>query len=262
MREPNWLQQHRCNVTSQTGEDGVLAEVLKVLRLNSGPHWCVEIGAADGLTHSNTYVLRRAGWRSVQIEGNSELFDKLRQNCGGEPGTLCVQAVVRLGQDNGLDAVIAATPCPPDPALLVLDVDGCEWHLWNRLQRCRPRVMLVEYNHTMPPSMDYVQPEDLNVRCGSSLTALVRLGKAKGYELVACTEFNAVFVRQADFPAFAIADNSPWTLARHNASQWTFLVQTYVDTVHVVGNRVRIWGKGELDAKGISAAATAREAGR
>jgi hypothetical protein len=48
----------------------------------------------------------------------------------------------------------------------------------------------------------------MSVYQGSSLLAMVELGKAKGYELVCVTTFNALFVRADYFPLFHIPDNA------------------------------------------------------
>jgi len=62
------VNKYRRNVTSQFGQDGVLAETFK--RLGIGPQpWCVEIGAHDGYSLSNTWnLINEQGWSAVLIE--------------------------------------------------------------------------------------------------------------------------------------------------------------------------------------------------
>ena len=65
-----------------------------------------------------------------------------------------------------------------------------------------------------PNEVSFVQPADPKISQGSSLLALVELGKEKGYELVCVEGVNAFFVKSQYFPLFEIADNSVAVLRR------------------------------------------------
>jgi len=83
----NWLLQHRHSVTSQLGEDGILQKIFEILP--DTDQWCVEFGAGDGMTLSNTYnLINNLGWSSVQIEANPRsyqiLADRYKNNQGGK----------------------------------------------------------------------------------------------------------------------------------------------------------------------------------
>jgi hypothetical protein len=61
----------------------------------------------------------------------------------------------------------------------------------------------------MCDALDLVQPtEPMAPRIGSSLAALVRLGREKGYELICALPWNALFCRADLFPLYEIEDNS------------------------------------------------------
>ena len=107
-----------------------------------------------------------------------------------------------------LDSIIDASGVPEDFDLLSIDVDGIDWHIWNSLVKYKPRVVCIEFNPSMPNNVFYVQDDDVSTQKGSSLRAMIELGKDKGYELVATTELNAIFVREELFPLFEIEDNS------------------------------------------------------
>ncbi|MDP6579022.1 MAG: hypothetical protein QF681_00080 [Vicinamibacterales bacterium] len=62
---------------SQAGEDGIIREIVRRLQLSDG--WFVELGAGDGVLFSNTYALRRNGWRGVGIESDPDRFVALQQ---------------------------------------------------------------------------------------------------------------------------------------------------------------------------------------
>jgi hypothetical protein len=69
-----------------------------------------------------------------------------------------------------------------------------------------PRVIICEYNPTMPAHIDVYS--ELNQNSGCSVAALNRIARSKGYELVALTELNAFFVLQEDFGKFSMFETS------------------------------------------------------
>jgi FkbM family methyltransferase len=62
---------------SQNGEDQALARIF-----GDRPGVCVEVGAHDGVTLSNTYYFERLGWRCVLVEPNPTLCKKIRTRRG------------------------------------------------------------------------------------------------------------------------------------------------------------------------------------
>ncbi len=88
--------------------------------------------------------------------------------------------------------------------LLSVDIDRNDYYVWERITHYRPRVVVIEDNAMFPPGVDWVIPYDGKAwwdqrtsYWGASLSALERLGRSKGYSLVACslTGANAFFVR-------------------------------------------------------------------
>lgn len=75
--------------------------------------------------------------------------------------------------------------------------------VWRAIEGYRPRVVVIEYNATIPPTESKAVKYDPNRvwngtnYFGASLLALVNLGKSKGYYFIGhdSTEVNAFFVR-------------------------------------------------------------------
>jgi len=201
------LQQYRHDVTTQTGEDGIFAEVFK--RIGVKHSIVCDVGASDGLIYSNSWVLVNEGWSGILIEGDRSRFDSLVE-CYKDKDSYNRVVLVNALVDSAttLDSIIDASAVPEDFDFLSIDVDGIDWHIWKSLVKYKPRVVCIEFNPSMPNNVFYVQDEDVSVQKGSSLRAMIALGKEKGYELVATTDFNAIFVRDEYFPLFGIADNS------------------------------------------------------
>lgn len=204
--QSRWLAERERNVHSQTGEDGVLEEIFALI--GEGRRECVDIGAWDGLHGSNTRTLLEAGWHGIQIECHPDRFRELARLYRDRPDVRCLGRRAWISGSDALDALLDEAGLSSVFDLLSIDVDGNDYHLWATLERHRPRVVVIEYNFSIPDEVVFVQPADPNVAQGCSLRALVELGRRKGYELVHASGLNAVFVEQQCFPLFHIPDNS------------------------------------------------------
>ena len=89
--------------------------------------------------------------------------------------------------------------CPWSVDLLSIDVDGVDYWLWRDfLESGRAaKVVVIEFNPSMPDDLHYVPPRADAQRHGASLAALCALGEAYDYCLVETTLFNAVFADAA-----------------------------------------------------------------
>jgi len=208
--ESTHLSRFARNVTSQAGEDGVIERILEVLGSNADSRWCVEFGAWDGKHYSNTWnLINRFDYSAVMIEGSRGRFQELLATYGGTPRVVCMNRIVQFEEGpDCLDALIAETPAPRIFDLLSIDIDGNDYHVWDSLRRYEPRIVVIEFNSTVPNEVVFVQDRNFAVNQGCSLLALIELGKAKGYELAHVTSLNAIFVRASEFPKLGIADNS------------------------------------------------------
>lgn len=232
------LRAHERNVTSQCGEDGVIAYVLE--QIGERDRWCVEFGAADGVFASNTRTLIESlAYSAVLIEADPVRFAALQRTYAGRDGVTPLRRVVGFEGSDRLDAILSATPVPPDFDLLSIDIDGNDYHVWEALTHYHPKLVVIEYNPTIPNEVDFVQLRDLAVRQGSSLTAIARLGAAKGYRLVHATVVNAIFVRERYAAPFG--PPRPAAELRADLSQVTWLFQTYDGQLHLAGNRRVRW---------------------
>jgi hypothetical protein len=91
---------------------------------------------------------------------------------------------------------------PVDFDLLSIDIDGNDFWVWRAVTAHHPRVVVIEYNASVPPTESRVIAYDPDFRWsgtdyfGASLLALQQLGGEKGYRLVGCDRSgtNAFFV--------------------------------------------------------------------
>lgn len=240
MKRPTWLLEFRNDVYSQTGEDGVISKILEILPNKN--KWCVEFGAWDGLHLTNTrHLIESCGYSAVLIEADRERFESLRRNYAPYSGkVISINKLVGFNDDDNLDSLLRETHIPHDFDVLSIDIDGNDYHVWRRVEHYRPKLVVIEFNHTIPTEVHFVQKADPSVIRGSSLLALVELGNAKGYELVSVLRFNAFFVRKEDFALFDIESNTPWEL-RTDLTAVTYLFSGYDGGIVLSGAKQLPW---------------------
>src|SRR3989338_1092974 len=258
-QEADYLSGYRKQVTSQFGEDGVIEKIFEImenadrpeghgLAFHSQSHkWCVEFGAGDGKTFSNIWnLIVSKGWSAVAIEANKKLYKRLIRTYRDNNKVICINKIMNFAGDNTLDGVLSETPIPKDFDLLCVDVDGNDYHIWNSLKRYTPKVVMIEFNPTIPADVEFVQHRDMKISQGSSLLSLTKLGLEKGYELAAALDVNAFFVKQKDYPLFKMKDNSPALVRKINKYE-TRLFQLYDGTLVLAGNKTFLWRGEEIN---------------
>lgn len=203
-REPNytahvpWLEGKGRNDYSQFGEDGLIESCIDYLGgeglSRPNERFCFEVGAGDGRTLSNTLRLRERGWSAVLIESSDLHYQELEQFADDKVKT--IHALATPDNFNQLLSVL-----PHDCDVGSIDIDGQDYWLFKSMA-IRPRVMVVEYNPYVPvnhiPGMG--EPNNATDKDGTgifnqaTLEPIVELGKSKGYQFVAQTYCNVVFV--------------------------------------------------------------------
>ncbi len=197
------LTRHEYRVFSQNGEDGVVAELLR--RLAGAPRHFVEFGIGPGTEGNAVFLADVMGWAGCFIEPDPAGYADLERKYRFVGRVETLEASVTA---ENVEALFDRAGVPEEPGIVSIDVDGNDYWLWKALERYRPQVVVIEYNSSLDPHRQLVQPYDPGWRnsgtdfFGASLGALRALGESKGYRL-AHTELagvNAFFVR-ADLDA-------------------------------------------------------------
>ena len=227
------------NVYSQFGEDRILEQLLALLPDCNG--WCVEFGAWDGQHFSNTlHLIESAGYHGVMIEADAVRFADLKILAQRLPRIRPVHRMVSWEGPDRLDVVLAELPVPHDFDVLSIDIDGNDFHVWYALIDYRPKIVVIEFNPTIPTEAPYIQPADPAATHGTGIASLVALGREKGYELAAATLCNAIFIDERYFDLLGLADNSAHTL-RTDLRAMTWMFTAYDGSVQLVGARWLPW---------------------
>jgi hypothetical protein len=199
--------------------------------------WCVEFGAWDGQFLTNTrHLIEAHQYSAVLIEADTKKFGQLKHNYQNQPKVVAINTLVGFSQEDNLDQILRSTPVPADFDVLSIDIDGNDFHVWRMISAYRPKVVVIEYNPTIPTPVRFVQEADMSVHQGSSLLSLVELGKIKGYELVCVLSWNAIFVKKEYFPLFELPNNTP-ELLRTDTRLVTYLFSGFDGTIFLRGNQ-------------------------
>ena len=231
------LDSYSHNIHSQNGEDGIVSELLKridhVLQNPKTGGWVCEFGAWDGIYLSNALnLISNLGFSSVLIECDNAKFKELERNLSVYQNQFLLIEFILVEGPNNLDGLLARSPIPSDFDVLSIDIDGMDYYIWESLQNYRPKIVIIEFNPSMPSSIEYIQPKNFKVKQGSSPLSITKLAQNKGYFLVAATHCNLIFVEKEIGKAIGfansleIADAVPATDINNN-----FIFQGYDGTI-------------------------------
>jgi isopenicillin N synthase-like dioxygenase len=275
-------------VTSQNGEDGIIARIFDLLPFQSS-RVCVDVGAWDGRHLSNTYSLlvgigdderyndtntsSRTKWKGVLIEADRSKFQQLTSlyastsSSGDDDDVICICATVSCepNSSSSLRSILNRVDCSylqEDFDFLCIDVDGIDYWLLldvlsgnendydNTTRRYRPKVICIEFNPTMPIDLIYIQPRSDSIRHGSSLSALVELANSFDYVLVETTVFNAFFVPKELYDLYLSKEVPDTSIeALYEITMGTSMYQLYDGTLKLWGCKKMLWHRLPLDEK-------------
>jgi hypothetical protein len=192
------LQRYAFQVCSQNGEDGIIHEIFR--RVGTTDRIFVEVGVGDG-SENNTAFLLSQRWKGFWIDGSNSFLATIENRADLQDA--CLSWLVSFVTRENITALFTQLCIPKEFDLLSLDIDQNTYYAWEGLKEFRPRVVVVEYNASIPPDIDWKvrydpgRMWDGTHNFGASLKAFEILGGQLGYRLVGCefTGANAFFVR-------------------------------------------------------------------
>ena len=200
-RDPKRLAGSEFQVCSQNGEDGILAEIFR--RIGTKDRTFLEIGVGNGRENNTAYLLAK-GWSGCWVEGDRQFSGEIRNHFRSRISEGSLKLIELFVSAENISPTLKSHGVPEELDLLSIDVDQNTYWIWSALSHLRARVVVVEYNATLPPSFDWKVEYDPRAcwdgtfRYGASLKAYETLGHRLGYHLVGCDlhGINAFFVRQ------------------------------------------------------------------
>lgn len=191
------LSDYAFNINSQFGEDGMIEHIFNLI--GEGDKTCVEYGAGDGQSCSQTANLwRERGWKAVLVEPDVGRYEALEGNALPF-GAICVRKMLAIDGDESISQLLIDHKIE-QVDFLSIDIDGDDYfHL--RHLKCRPRVISVEFNPTIPPHMELRQTEPGGT-FGASARSLISVAEALGYAFVGASYCNVFFVLRPEAGPF------------------------------------------------------------
>jgi len=203
-RAPDSLCGAELKVFSQWGQDGIIQFLLS--GLDDVPETFIEFGVQDYRESNTRFLLEHDNWEGLVLDGDLENIEAIRNRPGAWRYPLTArQAFVTRENINDL---IQGHGFSETVGLLVIDIDGNDYHVWKAIEVVRPVLVAIEYNSRLGPKQKLTVPYDpefsrdqahwSGIYFGASLAALESLGKEKGYDLVGCNRHgnDAFFIRQ------------------------------------------------------------------
>ena len=200
--DPRSLRRHYGQVYSQNGEDGIIAEIFHRI---GGPQSRVfiEIGIETGL-QNNTRFLLEQGWRGLWIEGSAASAQAAAGIFSRYVESGHLQVAHNMTTPENVNQIVAGAGLPAEIDFLSVDIDQQTHFVWEALTT-KARVHCIEYNGSIPPSLDLWVPYDPDSVWdgtnffGAGLKTMERVGRLKGLNLVGCdlTGLIAFFVDAA-----------------------------------------------------------------
>lgn len=200
---PYRLTSQRFRLTSQNEEDGISWALFN--EIGTDTERFIEIGCGmNGGTSG--FLAQEMGWTGLMVDGDGYKVDRLI----GQFGHGVQGATAWVTRDN-INDLVTAHGLDGEIDLFAIDIDGADYWVWDALEACSPRMVVIEYNSLFGPDRAVVVPYEAEFDrhdrpelgawgryyYGASLAALISLARGKGYRLVAAEPegANAFFLR-------------------------------------------------------------------
>ena len=223
------INENEKKVYSQNGEDGIIDYIFSNIGITN--KFSVEFGVGDGFESNTAYLLEKKNWSGLMMDYGSD--DKIHvsnvlkkvwknKNLGFKKNIendirFAKKIISRNKRTNSfqfdiknervtaenIQNLFEKYNVPTHFDLLSIDIDFNDYWVWKSIVDYFPRVVVIEYNSSIPSHESKVVPYnpdyiwDGTNYFGASLLALSNLASQKGYTLVGCDSngINAFFCK-------------------------------------------------------------------
>ena len=250
MKNNSSLNKFEKKIYSQFGEDGIIQEIIKRVGEKNLDKWCVEFGAKDGISDSNTYnLIKNLDYNAVLIEGDKKFFNELKSNIKTDK-VVKINKFVSFEGSNKLENILQNTKIPKNFDFLSIDIDGCDYHIFEQLELFTPKIICIEFNHMIPNEVEFVQSKNFSFKQGCSPKSLVNLAKLKNYHLVANTLTNLFFVHE-NIKNFVLEENITLESIRNDENVKNLIFSGYDGTLFTTKPVEISWHKIKVENKNL-----------
>lgn len=176
-------------------EQEIIDQYLKKLDIDKG--FIVDIGANDGTSFSNSYLLFRKGFYGLSIEPDGEAFSKMAEKYRNLEKVVLIKTKIT---PQNVRQYLKTCLTSKKFALLSLDIDSYDFHVLNEiLSEYRPSLICSEINEKIPPPIKFSVNYDKNFHWdqshfyGQSISQVYLLCRKYKYDIVKL-EYNNIFL--------------------------------------------------------------------
>ena len=245
------------DITSQNGEDGIIQRIFEIVSPSSSPY-LIDVGAWDGKHLSNTYsLLKNHQWNGILIEADENRVNDMIKLYENNNNVICLNKMIQFDGNDSLPSLLSNSNSSKDIDFISIDIDGCDYHIWKSLKNSvyKAKVVCIEFNPTIPHCIHFIQEPDFRIYQGSSLLAIKSLGNEMGYSLIACTTFNAFFLRNDLLPLLnEIKDYDGYINdidKLHSQSMVTHMFQLYDGEIRYTGVKKLLWHRVAMNPQSL-----------
>ena len=201
---------------------------------------CVDIGAGDGVTFSNSYFLFKKGWKGMVIEADENQFFNLSHYMKEFKNVDCIRTFV---SPENVNKIIGINNIPKDFDFLSLDIDSYDYYVLEKiLEEYSPKVICSEINELIPPPIKLAVKypienyESLKI-VGQSISILYELLKKNGYSIIHL-EYNNIFavkdelLEYVDYPS--LTDKEAYIAGLVNRKDWFGRLQWNIEKLNYI----------------------------
>lgn len=171
---------------SQNGEDGIIKAIFDKIGITN--KFCVEFGVETGIECNTRHLIEKKKWKFLHMDCGENMSPSIKNE--------------KITAEN-INALFKKYKVPRKFDLLSIDIDFNDYWVWKALNSYSPRVVIIEYNSSIPLLESKTVKYDPNKfwdgsnYFGASLLALKKLGESKGYTLIGCDNcgVNSFFIR-------------------------------------------------------------------
>ena len=231
---------HEKKIYSQNGEDGIIDYIFS--KIGTTNKFSVEFGVGNGFECNTVYLQEKKNWNGLMMDYGADqgiqwknIMNKVWSNrnlglvknikkdikfmkkiIGRSKRATQFQLDIKIEKvtSANIQQLFQKYDVPKNFDLLSIDIDFNDYWVWEAIVDYYPRVVVIEYNSSIPPTESKVVPYDSDAiwdgtnYFGASLLALTNLGSKKGYTLVGCDNngVNAFFCKSELLDKFKIKD--------------------------------------------------------
>jgi hypothetical protein len=206
------LSEVEFQVFSQWGDDGIIQYLVNKLDIPNKTF--IEFGVENYVEANTRFLIFNNNWTGHVLDGSQDNITYIKNDIvswGWELYSTCAF----ITKEN-INELLSQVDLGREPGILSVDIDGNDYWVWEAIDCIDPVIVITEYNSVFGKNTNWTVPYDPSfvrrdkhpstLYYGASLTAMVSLGKKKGYEFIGCNSKgnNAYFIRKDKIGPFKV----------------------------------------------------------